>query len=197
MPVKRRVAKQRTYREISQAVWRWLTDEGEPNSQTDPEGFWEVFMLQGSELRPDGSDKTNELVTVWNQVREELLSEWAAEHPGTRPRMWWALEAPRAKLGTFRGCWYDDHLQEPRLLVGGTGRPAHEVLALMPSYEFGIPTSWMNLREDNPPVFESQAAYLKRHGLLPPAEARRLSAVDFEPEQIIDFKLWSDGRTNE
>ena len=37
---------------------------------------------------------------------------------------------------------------------------------------------------DDPPRFESQAAYLRRHNRLAPGEARRLKARDFEPETI-------------
>ena len=37
---------------------------------------------------------------------------------------------------------------------------------------------------NDPPKFESQAAYLKRHGLLEPGEERRLNPADFEPEII-------------
>jgi hypothetical protein len=37
---------------------------------------------------------------------------------------------------------------------------------------------------EDPPRFESQASYLKRHGLLEPGEERRLKAKDFEPETI-------------
>ncbi|MEP7307325.1 MAG: hypothetical protein ABJA98_17590 [Acidobacteriota bacterium] len=37
----------------------------------------------------------------------------------------------------------------------------------------------------DPPRFESQAAYLERHGLLTPREAARLTSRDFEPEAII------------
>lgn len=39
-------------------------------------------------------------------------------------------------------------------------------------------------RADDPPRFESQAAYLKRHGCLAPAERKRLTAAAFEPERI-------------
>lgn len=36
----------------------------------------------------------------------------------------------------------------------------------------------------DPPRYESQAAYLDRHGLFLPGERRRLTAADFEPETI-------------
>lgn len=39
-------------------------------------------------------------------------------------------------------------------------------------------------RADDPPVYESQASYLHRHGLMSPAEVQRLSADAFEPEVI-------------
>jgi hypothetical protein len=35
---------------------------------------------------------------------------------------------------------------------------------------------------NDPPTFESQAAYLKRHGLLLAGEERRLKKADWEPE---------------
>jgi hypothetical protein len=38
---------------------------------------------------------------------------------------------------------------------------------------------------NDPPRFESQASYLKRHGLLLPGEAKRLKAADFEPELVL------------
>lgn len=37
---------------------------------------------------------------------------------------------------------------------------------------------------DDPPRYESQAAYLERHGLLLPGERERLSEADFEPEAV-------------
>ena len=39
-------------------------------------------------------------------------------------------------------------------------------------------------RADDPPVYESEAAYLERHGLLSAAERRRLTPADFAPVRI-------------
>jgi hypothetical protein len=72
-------------------------------------------------------------------------------------------------------------LPQPRKRTGGTGTPAYEVQSVGPAFAYGIPTVWVGLDEDNPPVFESQAAYLKRHGLLLAGEKRR---ADFEPEAV-------------
>ena len=37
---------------------------------------------------------------------------------------------------------------------------------------------------EDPPVFESEATYLDRHGLLTAAERRRLRVADYEPVVI-------------
>jgi hypothetical protein len=54
-----------------------------------------------------------------------------------------------------------------------------------------IPCQWKEgdfkgkaIDPDNPPVYESQSSYLKRHNLFVPGEERRLKAKDFEPEAI-------------
>lgn len=54
-------------------------------------------------------------------------------------------------------------------------------------YEFGIPTLWEDAPHDpaKPALFESQAAYLDRHGLFLPGERKRLKAADFEPEAAV------------
>jgi hypothetical protein len=56
--------------------------------------------------------------------------------------------------------------RQPRQRMGSTGTPAHEVQAVVPKFAYEIPIGWVSLDESNPPTFESQAAYLKRHGLL-------------------------------
>ena len=44
---------------------------------------------------------------------------------------------------------------------------------------------------NDPPQFESEAAYLDRHGILLPSERRRLSREDFEPE-VLPADFWPD-----
>lgn len=132
---------------------------------------------------------------AWDELKPALLAEWLKEHLGTRPYAWWAHDAPRDPVGTWPGCWYDAKLAAPRLRLGGTGTPKHEHLAFMPEAAFGIFTLWITADEvatfnldcapldpNDPPAFESQATYLKRHGLLLPGE--RPSAAAFEPEAI-------------
>ena len=85
-----------------------------------------------------------EFEAAWNEVRDEILADWIVDAPGSRPSFWWKLDAPRQPLGNFPGCYYDGKLPEPRHRLGGTGTPAHEVLANVPNYSFGIPTDWVS-----------------------------------------------------
>ena len=52
-----------------------------------------------------------------------------------------------------------------------------------------IEYSWRVQREAidplDPPKFESEAAFLRRHRLLLPSERARLTEADFEPELVI------------
>jgi hypothetical protein len=103
------------------------------------------------------------------------------QNPGTRPALWWRYDAPRLPVGTFPGSYYDGKLPEPRKRTGGVGTPSHEVQATVPDFAYGISTVWVGLDEDDPPTFESEAAYLKRHGLLLAGKERR---ADFEPVAV-------------
>lgn len=57
--------------------------------------------------------------------------------------------------------------------MGGTDTPAHEVMNVGPVYDYGLPMM-IDADEDDPPTFESQAAYLKRYGLLLAGEDARV-----------------------
>ena len=133
-------------------------------------------------------------------ARDEILKEWIATAPGTRPVHWWRFDAPRQPLGNFPECYYDGKLPEPRARLGGIGTPAHEVLNYVPAYFAGIPTSWVlasdvkyyragfagvTIDPENPPQYESEATYLDRLGLLLPGEKKRLRAADWESEFVM------------
>jgi hypothetical protein len=140
------------------------------------------------------------LAKVWAEYEAEVLADWIAENPGTRPSLWWKYSAPRQPLGAYPGRYYDGTLPEPRKRLGGIGTPAHEVLANVPDFPFGISAHWITTQDmstwpslagraepadtDSPPIFESQAAYLERHGLLLPGERKLLTAEDFEPDRL-------------
>jgi hypothetical protein len=165
---------------------------------TEPEAAW-----LHSRLLPDGSRPIDiELLgcegdrrQLWQAHGDDVVAEWIADNPGTRPAKWWKYTA--------------EHMRER---VGGVGSPAHEALAYVPYYVYGIPAIWLltsgvgyfngqslDWRQGatgaidpnavpvdprDPPRFEAEATYLKRHGLLLPGEAKRLTAEDFEPESL-------------
>jgi hypothetical protein len=91
---------------------------------------------------------------------------------------------------------------EPRKRLGGIGTESHNAFNVYQHFDFGIPTDFVsksefdNYNEDgdfeydaynpnDPPTYESQAAYLKRHNLLTKSEEKRLKDSDFEPEKVI------------
>jgi hypothetical protein len=118
-------------------------------------------------------------------------------------------------LGTFPGWYYDGKLLEPRKRLGGTGTPASDVLAYVPTFSCGLPVIWIEpwmvryfsglavdirgehiggeLREfkgvaidpNDPPTFEAQATYLKRLGLFLAGEEKRLRKADWEAEAVL------------
>jgi|SRR5450830_23931 len=107
---------------------------------------------------------------LWDAYGERITNEWVERHPGTRPTHWWKFSAPRLAY-PYEGleCWL---WLEPRLQVGGEPVDASEGAS---AHRKAIP-DWDE--EDpayitNPPEFESERAYLKRHDLPLPGEASR------------------------
>jgi len=96
---------------------------------------------------------------TWDSVKDQVLAEWIQQHPGTRPGAWWKFEAPG-----------------PRQRV--PNKPINWGV-LVPDYCFGVAVI------GEPAVYESQAAFLRRHGLLDASETQ----CDFRPELITINKL--------
>lgn len=172
---RRKTPEARPKLEIAEGVWNYLCDIPIPDS--DSETHFEVLMLEAG----DGE----RLREVWDRARGDVLRVWLKDHPGTRPGLWWRFDAPRLPFGTWPGCFWDGRLQEPRKQLGGTGCDASLISAYMPSYESGLPTAWAGYEAADPPVFESQAAYLSRHGLLTASEKRVLIAADYERTEAL------------
>jgi hypothetical protein len=109
-------------------------------------------------------DVKSRAALAWKTARTTTVRDWIREHPGTRPRCWWAFDAP-----------------EPlRAVVAGTGAP------LLFDVHYGRAEHWHDWSGDL--AIESQAAYLRRHGLLTAAELRRVPADGWDPERIFDSK---------
>ena len=140
------------------------------------------------------------LAELWTRVGETLLAEWIQEHASSRPRAWWRFDAPECTaLPVFApdGEWLrQQRIPEPRRRLGGTRQPIYECSNTAIRLPFGRPVdfvreSWVDEDDDrvpfdpkDPPRYESQAAYLERHGLLVTGERRRLRAADFEVEIV-------------
>ena len=181
-----RVRKTRSARpDVSPTLWAMLND------MEMPPGFSKWEALNGISAE------------VWATFRDDILATWIATKPGRRPSHWWLHDAPRLpedQHGDFAGAHFAKDLIIPRTRLGGKGTPSHEVLAYLPSYHLGIPTSWFTASDavfyfpeglgdvvevfdaEDRPQFESQAAYLRRLGLFMPGERKRLKKADFEAE---------------
>jgi hypothetical protein len=123
---------------------------------------------------------------AWQQLRSELLREFIAENPGKRPFAWWKFDAPEPMRRLIEG--YDFQADPevsriPRDLVNGW-------------YSAG---GWEEFRD--PPIIETESAYLDRHGLLTAAERKTLGDFpteeemccrhEFEDNSLPDFrKSW-------
>ena len=126
--------------------------------------------------------ESDRLREIWQNFRDDILGDWVQRQPCSRPATWWTHEAPAEPIPGCSGF----HAGQRRRL-GGVGTPQHEVISVWPRFEYGIPASWFDevgaslfggvpVNQDNPPVFESEATYLDRHGLLTPAELTHLAA---------------------
>lgn len=172
MPTTRRYRTRPRNKGIDPAHWAILTDallpaDANPFITLDAESY-DVMRL------------------LWEDHRAGILADWITTKPGTRPSCWWRFDAPRLdpkKHGRWSRTVLAPRLIETRRKLCGDGKPLHEVLAYAPAHHYGIP-AWCG-DPDNPPEFETQRAYLKRHGLLLPAERRKIAEPFPHPLRIV------------
>lgn len=188
---------------ISEFSWRFLNDQV-TREQAAAENMRKAFSdLNGGFIegetpylpKPSFAPEGRSAAELWGQFGQEIVKSWARERPGRRPRCWWAYSAPRPGM---------------RARVGGVGMLHAEHLGwdgtkrmYAPIVELGLPCGWILadevrwlLEHHRPrseavaidpadlPLFEAQASFLKRLGLLLPGEARRLKPADFEHERL-------------
>jgi hypothetical protein len=178
MPVKRRVAK-RIVGDVDAVFWAYLTDDPELAAE-QPDGmsfFFCDWLNAAVGARP-------QMLDYWQHHGADITEQWAEDRPGTRPRCWWAFTAPRAPATPA--------LPLKRVQTGGSGVPMDYTGQHPGNFphlvvRFGLPTEWA--REPSrgaPAIFESEAAYLLRHGLFLPGEQARLSGAAFKPVVVAD-----------
>lgn len=157
----------------------------------DDEGAADVFLM---ELTPRMKD-------AWDSWRDEIMPDWTCKHPCSRPAAWWDFDAPgpRRRLGGT-GDPASEHLAYGEAY--SYGLPDTWITKFDEEYYNGrrldihgklIPTPYKDgdfqgkaVDPEDPPTFESQAAYLERHGLLTAYEKKWLEGHKeaLEPETI-------------
>ena len=202
--LKRRAARKRRAVQISDCAFAYLSDEKDYERAGDHS--FEVLDLEF----PTVGNRMEKFTRLWGAVSEEIIERWIVEHPGTRPRAWWRVDAPA---------------DEYRRRIGGTATPIHECLGYVPHFEYGIPGTFMDadtlahydehhdglenvehpgervaaFDPDDPPRYESQCRYLWDRHLLSPKEKKAveklglLGAVE-TVEQQPEIKIMKDGR---
>lgn len=177
MPTNRRYRTRVHHEILDPARWAILTDEL-------PADDANRFILMDRE-------SYDAMLPFWLEHSKLILADWIKTKPGTRPSMWWRYSAPRLapeQLGRWSRTVMAPRLIELRRKLRGEGQPLHEVLNYVPVHHYGIP-AWFG-DPDTPPEFETQRAYLKRHGLLLPAEKRSIAEPFPHPLRIEPAARW-------
>jgi hypothetical protein len=114
---------------------------------------------------------------MWREFGDELLWEFvhARHYYGLRPRCWWRFSAPEPH-----------RLQLNKSGIHAWTDPKKTGIDRELTF-YGVPLIWTDPGEPAP-IFESQAAYLRRHQLFLEDEEKFLGPEDFEPE-VFDGEL--------
>lgn len=172
MPTKRRRRNRNRIEEVSETAWSIMLDREPP---ADANGF-EVLDLR----YPTAPAATGRCKELWQSCSDEILEEYTAEFPGSRPSFWWLFSAPR--------CADDVERFEPRLRLNPDGTP-HKDQYPGDYKEHGRPDIdrdeyGIAIESAGPFIYESEASYLDRHGLLSKDEKYWLEPEDYEPETV-------------
>jgi hypothetical protein len=159
--------------------------------QQEIEG-WKIEMMQTGTFDREGVDPWAALdgytMDEWKQCRTQILSSWPL---CSRPFAWFKWDAPRF-ADKFTTYYFHLSLPEPRLKVGGGGKQWHR--DYLPECSWAVFDHW-KFKKSNPPLIESEAAYLQRLDLLSAKEVKHLekNPALLEPIKITDLGR-SDGQ---
>ena len=113
---------------------------------------------------------------AWVQLRDVILSSWVAEHPGSRPWGWWMFDRPELRrridgqVHPFDDPGYCAKAKRIR------AEHPHGGLDLMAT-SYGIPRYHTTEHVDRDGLYETEAAYLDRLGLLADDERNAVEAT--------------------
>ena len=209
MPRKQRNPKARR-EPVNPYVYAWLESGELPDRQTLGDGWWDAFEAIGNDrgIEAIWREAQAELLEAWINARPGTRPHgwWQFDAPRWReadkPERARRITAedfpePRKRLGGigdpayahlnvwpafhfgFPTCWVSDF---DEAYYNGRSRDIHGK-RIGTEYHKGY-FKGLAPRPDDPPVYESQAAYLERHNLMSDAERRRLPADAFEPERL-------------
>jgi hypothetical protein len=189
MPTKRTRISRAMVPGVSEVALHFLSDGLFPlpdNSENDAMS-WRYFTT------------TEEKEKILAQCRDAIIVVWIEERPGTRPSWWWLSEAPekaRRRLGGIGDPAFEhlnyvetyDHVIPTSFIdqwsVDYYNGRARDINGKKVGDHNEGDFAGRAIDPADPPRYESEAAYLKRNGLLRPEETRHLRKKDFEPEII-------------
>ena len=103
---------------------------------------------------------------AWSELRDDILADWIAERPGSRPWAWWAFDAtePRRRIDG-KPHPFDNRARER--LVDQHRTPDDDRRRLTGAYRLalGVPSVSI-VADDGEAGYETEAEYLDRLGLL-------------------------------
>ena len=116
-----------------------------------------------------------EIVAAWAEIGGQILSDWIAEKPGSRPWAWWHLH-PEYRRDRIDGRPhpFSDTARKARIEKTEREYPGSSADAM--SLNFGKPRIWI-VWDDFDAVYESEAAFLRRNNLLTPGEVAALEVT--------------------
>jgi len=159
------------------AIWKFLNDDLPGDMKDYP---IQIFVLLND---------PQVLRKLWNEYKPEILPRYIEKCPGRRPSLWWDFSAPQVRV-SWPGV---SELSEPRQKISGfCFLPWDNGKSLKPRYFKGVPvvSGVFDIYDINDPAyFESEAQYLKRHGLLSKVEAEQLNNDAFQPVSFLDVML--------
>ncbi len=193
--------------EVSETAWAMLTDGAPPD--LDASDGWERFALSGGPLQELWSQHGEDILARWAVVhpgtRPSCWWRWEAPRAALGER-WGRYEVrdadrhpdPRQRLG---GAGTPEHEVLNTVPDLPFGIPARWISKFAAEYYNGraldvhgrliaskyADGDFAGLAPDpsDPPMFESEAAYLRRHGLFRSGEAARLKAADYAPVPLL------------